>query len=453
MIAIFDIGKTNKKLFLFDKDYQQVHQEYVRFNEIKDEDGHPTDDLQAIEDWLKRSFDELFASETYKVKSLNFSTYGASFVYIDKNGQPIGHLYNYTKDYPQEILESFYQKYGDPLKIARQTASPPLAMLNSGLQIYWLKYARPDLFAKVRYAMHLPQYLSYLFTGIPLSEFTSIGCHTALWDFEKQDYHAWVYAEGIDRILPPIVDTATSVNVNYQGRKLTIGVGIHDSSAALLPFVRSDRKPFTLISTGTWSISLNPFNQETLTAAELSADCLNYMRTDGKGIKAARLFLGNEYKIQVRILADHYQQAYEKHRSIGFDSKLYQQTSDKPHFSFQSLPPRQDQPSENRLEPFASYELAYHQLMRELVDLQAKSTQLAVGSGKIHKLYVDGGFTDNDIFVKLLSAHFPDQKLRTTKAPLGSALGAALVMSGSKTTRKFLKKHYALRKHTPLILR
>ena len=26
---IFDIGKTNKKLFLFDEEFQQIHKEYV----------------------------------------------------------------------------------------------------------------------------------------------------------------------------------------------------------------------------------------------------------------------------------------------------------------------------------------------------------------------------------------------------------------------------------------
>ena len=39
--AIFDIGKTNKKFFLFDDDLKEVHQEYQQFDLIEDDDGEP----------------------------------------------------------------------------------------------------------------------------------------------------------------------------------------------------------------------------------------------------------------------------------------------------------------------------------------------------------------------------------------------------------------------------
>jgi len=34
--AIFDIGRTNKKFFLFDDDFREVHREYVSFPMIED---------------------------------------------------------------------------------------------------------------------------------------------------------------------------------------------------------------------------------------------------------------------------------------------------------------------------------------------------------------------------------------------------------------------------------
>ena len=213
--AVFDIGKTNKKFFLFDENYQVVFKEYSHFEEIEDEDGFPMDNLAAIQGWVKSLFRSILQSKKYQVEAINFSTYGASFVHVDRYGQPVAPLYNYTKPYPNDILQSFYNKYGDPLKIAKETASPPLSMLNSGLQLYWLKYAKPDIFNKIRWSLHFPQYMSILFTGIPVSDYTSIGCHTMLWDFEKKDYHDWVYAEEIDKILPPIVPTNTSINRDY----------------------------------------------------------------------------------------------------------------------------------------------------------------------------------------------------------------------------------------------
>lgn len=450
--AIFDIGKTNKKFFLFDQDRKEVFQEYSRFQEIEDDDGFPADDLNAIREWIQGLFKRILESDDYCIRDINFSTYGASFVHVDQYGEPVAPLYNYLKPYPEDILQSFHDKYGDALTIAQETASPALGMLNSGLQLYWLKYAKPELFSRIRWSLHLPQYISFLFTGIPVSDYTSIGCHTSLWNYEKGDYHDWVYAEEIDRILPPVVATNTSINMDYEGRHMKIGTGIHDSSSALLPYILADAKPFLLLSTGTWSIALNPFSEEILSETDLQQDCLNYMRIDGKPVKASRLFLGSEYKLQAEKLCDHYGKPYGAHKVVSFNPEIHRKLSAKPghYFHLESINIPREQPESTQYETFADFEEAYHQLMIELVELQVTSAKLAIGSTPIRKIYIDGGFADNNIFVHLLSMQFPRYKFRTTKSPLGSALGAAIVISDKKVGRKFLKKHYTMRKHTPL---
>ena len=101
----------------------------------------------------------------------------------------------------------FYGKYGPVDEFSRVTGSLKLGMLNTGMHLYWLKEERPEVFDRIKFSLHLPQYLSYLFTGVPVSEYTSVGCHTILWDYGKNRYHDWVAKEGIDRVLPPIVAT------------------------------------------------------------------------------------------------------------------------------------------------------------------------------------------------------------------------------------------------------
>jgi sugar (pentulose or hexulose) kinase len=81
--AIFDIGKTNKKFFLFNEDFKQVHKEYIHFDEIVDEDGFPTENLSALQKWLKEVFSLILKAEKFDVEAINFSTYGAGFVHID----------------------------------------------------------------------------------------------------------------------------------------------------------------------------------------------------------------------------------------------------------------------------------------------------------------------------------------------------------------------------------
>ncbi|WP_298551260.1 FGGY family carbohydrate kinase [uncultured Algibacter sp.] len=451
--AVFDIGKTNKKFFLFDKNFKEVHKEYISFDEIEDEDGHPTENLPALKKWLKEVFDRILKSNKYDVKAINFSTYGASLVHIDENGNPLTPLYNYTKSLPANIVSSFFETYGPKEEFLKDTGCADLGMLNSGLQLYWIKLTKPEVYKKIKYSLHLPQYLSYVFTGIALSEYTSIGCHTALWDYGKKDYHSWVYSEGFDRILPPIVSTETSINMNYNGSRIKIGVGIHDSSAALLPYVRSIKKKFILVSTGTWSIVFNPFADNSNLATTYKEDTLNYMRINGKPVNASRIFLGNEYKLQVTKLDKHFGVNGDYHRSVKFDYDTYFEiVKDFKHsYRWDSIID-ENMPEETDIS-YHKYEHAYHQLMIELVLLQIKCIKEALGGDSIARIYVDGGFSNNDIYIKLLSHHFRDKKISTTDASLGSALGAAISISDNKLNSKFLKQNYALKKHVPFIVK
>jgi L-fuculokinase len=449
--AVFDIGKTNKKFFLFDDDYNEVHREYVNLPLTVDEDGFETEDLEALRYWMKETFDSILQHPDYEVKTLNFSSYGASLVHLDYKGKPLTPLYNYTKDIAATVTDQFYAKYGNALTIAAQTASPQSGMLNSGMQLFWLKYTKPDVFSQIKYSLHLPQYLSYLFTGIPVSEYTSIGCHTNLWDYDSEDYHSWVHTEGIDKILPPIVPTSASINTTYKDKKIKIGVGIHDSSSALLPYILSKKKPFLLLSTGTWSIALNPYNSESLSVTDIENNCLNYLRIDGRRVKASRFFMGNEYRLQVEKLTDYYKKEYGYHREVQFDQDIYLKLTEKPavYFKFEGIA-LQRLPQETELELFDTFEEAYHQLMIELMELQIDTINNAIGNSDIKTIYIDGGFTDNDVFMKLMSHHFSNFKVLSTQSPLGSALGAAMVISDKQVTSKFLKENYRMKKLVPL---
>ena len=142
--AVFDIGKTNKKFFLFDEDFQEVYREYARFESIEDEDGYPTENLGKLQNWLKKLFHRILEAEEFDVKAINFSSYGASFVHLDENGEALTPLYNYTKPIEEDLINSFYKKYGPELEFTRQTGSSKEGLLNSGMQLYWLKHTKPD---------------------------------------------------------------------------------------------------------------------------------------------------------------------------------------------------------------------------------------------------------------------------------------------------------------------
>lgn len=425
VIAIFDIGKTNKKLFLFNEHYQIVYEESVCLPETVDEDGDACEDLNSLQSFIFSSLQKVLQNNAFKIKAVNFSTYGASFVNLDETGQPVTPLYNYLKEYPQDLLKQFYDKYGGEQIFSVLTASPVLGHLNSGMQLYWLKHQKPQVFKKIKYSLHLPQYVSFLLTDSRASELTSVGCHTNLWDFTKSDYHDWVIKEGIVEKLAPIVSSATVVPAAVRNGDYRVGIGLHDSSAALIPYLASFHEPFVLLSTGTWCISLNPFNHTPLTAEELAQDCLCYLTYQGKPVKASRLFAGNEHEQEVKRLAAHFGTATEYYKSVQPNMDLLSPASED---SNKKSKLSESPFAQKDLSHFASYEEAYHYLVQDIIRQQVASTGLVLQGTKVKRIFVDGGFGKNPIYMHLLAAAFPQMETFAASMAQASALGAALAI-------------------------
>ena len=430
VIAIFDIGKTNKKLFLFDEKYNMVYEKSESFAETQDEDGDACEDLPLLTEWVKKSLLEVSHMKEYSLKAINFSAYGASFVHIDREGKPVAPLYNYLKPYPEKLKKQFYGKYGNELVFAMHTASPVLGNLNSGLQLYFLKNEKPELFNKIHYSLHLPQYLSFLVTGRRYSDITSIGCHTGLWNFSKNHYHEWLKKEDISKKLAPIFPSDQLMQTDFNKKPLLCGVGLHDSSAALIPYLSNFTEPFVLISTGTWCISLNPFNQTNLTAEELEQDCLCYMEYKGKAIKASRLFAGYEHEQQIKRLADYFNVAPDYYKTILFDANTVAKLKMNSSLKTDKKKPMMQQSAFGLrdLSAFKNYAEAYHQLMIDLIEQQVISTNLVLKKGTVKRIFLDGGFSRNSIYMHLLASAYPEIEIYAASIAQASALGAALAV-------------------------
>ena len=427
VVAIFDVGKTNKKLFLFNEQYQLVFERSARFTETVDEDGDPCENLESLRLSVFDSLHEVFRKPEFEVRAINFAAYGASFVYLDEQGKPLTPLYNYLKPYPEKLQRKFYDTYGGEETFAYTTASPVLGSLNSGMQLYRIKYEKPALFERIKYALHLPQYLSFLVSGKLYSDMTSIGCHTNLWDFAKGDYHEWVRREGIIDKLAPLAPADEVLPASFPGNGYGVGVGLHDSSSALIPYLVNFHEPFLLISTGTWCISLNPFNHTPLTKAELEADCLCYMHYKGTPVKASRLFAGYEHEQQVKRIAEHFGASSSKYRNVTYNkaivAKLRKETAQP-----RSIGGKVSPFAQRSLADFASYEEAYHRLVMDLVDLQRIATQLIITGSKVKRIFVDGGFSKNTLYMNLLAEAFPEMEVFAASMAQATAVGAALAI-------------------------
>jgi sugar (pentulose or hexulose) kinase len=430
VIAVFDIGKTNKKILLFDESYKVVLVEEQKFDEIKDDDGFPCDDIDLIEKWMDKTVERLVNHSDFEIKAINFATYGATLMYIGENGKNLTPAYNYLKPMPEDVLAGFYDKYGGVNEFSRKTASPALGMLNSGLQALWLKKKKPSVFSKVQSIVHFPQYLSYLFTGKVTSEYTSIGCHTAMWDFDTKTYHKWISDAGIQ--LPKPVSNATTYPVDVNGKNIKVGIGIHDSSSSLAPYLTGKPEQFILVSSGTWCIFMNPFNDEPLTAEQLKKDTLCYMSIQQKQVKSSRLFLGHIREVNNKKLADYFNVPEDQFKKVKADETLLQQLIKKSNNKmvfFASGIPADYVDNTINLGQFANYDEAYHQLIIDTTKLAVDALQLVIPKNDQSKaIYISGGFARNEIFVRLLANFFPGKKICTSEIDNSTALGAALVI-------------------------
>ena len=430
VIAIFDVGKTNKKLFLFDENYKIVFERSARFIETTDEDGFPCENLDSLNLSVFDSLREVFRIKDFKITAINFTGYGASFVYLNERLQAFAPLYSYLKPYSKSLQKQFYDTYGGEEEFTFRTASPVLGSLNSGMQLYRIKYEKPELFKQIKYALHLPQYLSFLISGKVYSDITSIGCHTNLWDFQKNKYHDWVQQEGIYEKLAPIHSCTEVVPASFPGNNYSVGIGLHDSSAALIPYLMNFHEPFILISTGTWCISLNPFNHSPLTREELKNDCLCFMSYEGRRVKASRLFAGNEHEQQIKRISEHFNQSAAQYRQVDFNPAI--------NISLQNRNGSLDQLIEKTkiqniclftardLSSFKNDQEAYHQLMLDIVAQQYLSTQLVLKGTNVKRLFVDGGFSNNAIYMNLLAYAFPGIEIFAASMAQATAVGAAL---------------------------
>lgn len=434
VIAIFDIGKTNKKLVLFSRDLKMISEKEQKFIPITDDDGFECDDIDQIEKWINDSLTELVKSETYDLEAVNFTTYGATLAYLDFHGKRLTPIYNYLKPIEEKIPESLYCRNGGRDEFCRRTASPALGMLNSGIQVLWLKIRKPDIFRKVEHILHFPQYLSHTLTGKIYSEHTSIGCHTAFWDFDRMKYHYWVESNGISLPMPVPADTFDEII--FEGKKIKVGIGLHDSSASLSPYLSGDKARFLLLSTGTWCINMNPFNDETLTVEQLDMDTLCYMSIAGKPVKASRLFLGYMHEFGAKLISDHFDVDVDFYKVITAGKRLLSEIKNK--FSnnsvfFKPAPDSREFREYIDMYLFKTPEEAYCQLMNELCDLTVESVKLVIPENDTtENIYITGGFARNQIFLTLICEAFPNKFVYTSEIANASALGAALLISGTR---------------------
>lgn len=258
-VAVIDVGKTNVKLVLVDlADLSEVAV-ITRPNTVLPGPPYPHFDTEGHWTFFLDGLARFQASRG--IDAVTTTTHGASAALLDAAGELAAPMLDYEHGGPAETADS-YDRIRPPFA---ETGTPRLANgLNVGAQLHWQFSRDPTLHARTRAIVTHPQYWGYRLTGEAATDVTSIGCHTDLWNPHAGRFSALVDTLGIadkiaparrsDAVLGPILPAIAARTGVATGTP--VYCGIHDSNASLLPHILGNAPPFSVVSTGTWVVSM-----------------------------------------------------------------------------------------------------------------------------------------------------------------------------------------------------
>jgi sugar (pentulose or hexulose) kinase len=449
LIAVFDVGKTNKKLLVFNGRLELLDAAYHTFDQYEKE-GVQIEAVEETSAWLIASLRDM--ASKHDIGAVSVSTHGAAFACIDSAGKLALPVLSYTTDPGQEFYCRFSAEFGDPTTLQKETKTPD--MIGLGCMAKGIRFAQerwPEAFRNVSAILPLPQYYGFVLTGRSAIDPTNVGCHTAFWNFEEGDWSPIIYRMGLRALFPRTISNPWDVlgpirpdvaRITGLSADTVVTVGIHDSNASLLPYLIKETDPFVVNSTGTVSVSLRPTTDVTLGDEDLGKIVYYNLSAFKTPVKTTIFMGGMEFDTYMGLLsAIHGSTVHPSlDRNLLEDILTQRRLFVLPSFiPFGMFPqsaarvvegdtviPLGDLFTGTHPAFFKNYATAYHVLVVS-VALQAEVALNAVGLGDGMRLFIEGGFARNEIYTRLLAALFPRAITATTNLEEATAFGAALL--------------------------
>jgi sugar (pentulose or hexulose) kinase len=292
--VVLDIGKTNIRLCAIGGDGRPL-EALERPNTVRPGPPYPHFDVDELFEWILEGLRSL--ASAFEVRAVVPVTHGAAAALLAGKDLALPVL-DYEHGGPDEISESYDREARD----FTHTLSPGLpAGLNLGRQLAWLERRHPEDFARVTHALPYPQYWAWRLTGVTVSEVTSLGCHTDLWEPGAGRFSGLARGRGWDRLFPPLVPAWKPLGPPLElirhrtglGSSCRVLAGIHDSNASFLTHRAFRNHAFTVVSTGTWIVCMARGGR--LETLREERDTLANVDAFGDPVPCARFMGGREY--------------------------------------------------------------------------------------------------------------------------------------------------------------
>ncbi|MCP8688839.1 FGGY-family carbohydrate kinase [Marinobacterium sedimentorum] len=418
IIVVLDIGKTNVKLCALDAMTGTLLESLRRSNDVIMAEPYPQADIEGIWRWYCDGIVQL--GRRYAVRFLTFTTHGATAVCLAGHSPALPVL-----DYESDLCEQTSADYDPVRPDYEETLSPALGCgLNLGRQLFWLAHTRPDDFARVDTILMYPQYWGWRLSGVAASEVTSLGCHTDLWQPQRQRYSSLVERLDWQGLFPPLLRAGEVLGPVLPELARELGLpadcqvinGIHDSNASLVPYLRHLEVPFTVISTGTWTVMAGI--GAPLQGLREQDDMLANVSAFGDPVPCIRFMGGREWEL----LRD-----ADDCDLADLQRVLEQGVFALPSFSSQGGPFRDRQGAV--IGPADSLNARERTALAALYCAQVTDYCLSrlQSAGDI---FVEGSFARNAVYLSVLQSLRPYQQVRASEDSTGTTQGAAQVIPG-----------------------
>jgi L-fuculokinase len=297
LIAVVDIGKTHSKLLLLSAGDSTQVWSVRRSNAVCQNETGLQLDIHGIEAWLLEQLS--LAPGKQHITTIVPVGHGAAAVLVDAKNQVIS-----AADYEDTQFNSVSSQYDLLRDVFENTFSPNLPLgLNLGRQLYFLQSTHANLFKNTTSILLYPQYWAWRFSGVKASEVTSLGCHTDLWYPKEAQFSKLAVTQGWDHLFPPIRPAQHALNPITKAVAARTGLpehcrvicGIHDSNASFLQHLLNYNadQPFTVVSSGTWTVILSSGVE--LNRLQAERDMLANVDALGRPVATARFMGGREY--------------------------------------------------------------------------------------------------------------------------------------------------------------
>jgi sugar (pentulose or hexulose) kinase len=449
-IAVLDIGKTNKKLVIYNDNLKQIDSVYQSIPTIIYEDLEVEDTIE-IEKWFYSKLKIM--NSRYNIRSISISAHGATCACLGETGELSLPVVAYTNEVPDSFHREFYKLAGDPDFLQKETGTAQVRpLINLAKLIYFMKKRFPEEFDKTEKILMYPQYFAYRLTGKLSADYTYAGCHTYLWDFKHWQWSSVVEKLGIQSKIPTglnnpgdILGTISEDTASKTGLRedTCVTVGVHDSNSSLIPYLLKGKENFILNSTGTWCVIMHPTETYSFSEEEIGKTVFYNISADQGLVKTAIFMGGLEFETYMKFMKK------RNHPSDypGFNKDLMERIlngncdfiipgivrgAGQFPDSFPVVHESETQFPLHDIEQgkfplfFDDYAYAYGVLNLSLA-VQTKVSIDRIKAPLGSPIYIEGGFRNNPVYTSLIASMYPDSSVYTTNIKEATSLGAALL--------------------------